>query len=140
MRKTVYEDYGKFKCGKFNGHGRIDYNSFAGVKEKDKNYLSYEGDWVNNLRSGKGIMKWGDNSIFEGEWSEDVRVYGKLELQNDIIYEGQWKNGLFDGKGKLTLKNGNTIYCYFSEAKMINPAKIVYKNKSVYTGPIKYFI
>ena len=138
--KTGDEYYGKFKCGKFNGHGRIDYNSFAGVKEKDKNYLSYEGDWVNNLRSGKGIMKWSDNSIFEGEWSEDVRVYGKLELPNDIVYEGQWKNGLFDGKGKLTLKSGNTIYCYFSEAKMANPAKIVYKNKSVYTGPIKYFI
>jgi hypothetical protein len=33
-----------------------------------------------NMRHGKGIMKWGDGSVFEGEWEIDKRVRGKLMM------------------------------------------------------------
>ena len=36
----------------------------------------YEGDWVNNQRFGKGVLKFKDGNKYEGEFSTDL-INGK---------------------------------------------------------------
>lgn len=47
-------------------------------------------------------MNWPDGSKFEGEWLNDKRVRGKLQMPDNNIYEGEFRNDKFHGVGKIT--------------------------------------
>jgi hypothetical protein len=44
------------------GSGKIKY-----LKKKEE----YDGEWSNGIKNGKGIYKYSNGNIFEGEWVED---------------------------------------------------------------------
>ena len=58
---------------------------------------SYEGDWVNGKRDGKGKMIYANGDAYEGDW---VNGKGKMIYANGDSYEGDWLNDKRDGKGK----------------------------------------
>ena len=35
-----------------------------------ENLAKYEGEWLNNLREGRGMQLWVDGSLYEGWWSQ----------------------------------------------------------------------
>ena len=62
---------GYFNDGRLTKKGELKYNlsiiSLIGELEGG----DYNGDFKCGKRHGKGIMKWDDGSLFEGEWSAD---------------------------------------------------------------------
>lgn len=53
----------------------------------------YEGQFTDNRITGKGVYKWPDGSIYEGEVKDGLRHgYGIYKI-DDATYEGEWKEG-----------------------------------------------
>ncbi|XP_075034232.1 MORN repeat-containing protein 3 isoform X1 [Mixophyes fleayi] len=67
----------------------------------------YTGEWLNNLKHGKGTYLWKNtNSIYEGEWICDKRSgFGTYSVQDPStgeyvkVYSGSWKNDKKHGYG-----------------------------------------
>ena len=78
------------------------------LKKRNK-YFKYIGQWNNNIKKGKGIMKYRNGDIYDGEWKNDFRN-GKGILKNEnrgYYYNGTWYEGInnelytkFNGKIK----------------------------------------
>ena len=58
--------------------------------------------------NGKGIYRWGDKQLYEGEYKNDVKEgFGTFTwLDKKISYTGNWLNGKQHGIGALTCKDG----------------------------------
>lgn len=46
-------------------------------------------------------MIWPDKSQFEGDWLNDCRLRGHLEMPDENIYEGEFQNDQMHGVGKI---------------------------------------
>jgi hypothetical protein len=93
--EKITKDYyykGDFNNNKIDGYGKIQF-----INNKD-DISEYEGFFKENNIEGKGIMKWG----------------------NGNIYDGELKNGKMNGYGRFTPKNGITIEGYFKDGVKIN--------------------
>ena len=66
--------------------------------------MSYEGDWVQNLRHGKGNLTFENGDEYEGEWKNNLRHgYGVYNWnENQKIYKGMNKKGKLHGHGLLS--------------------------------------
>ena len=71
-----------------------------------KNGASYNGEWANGLRHGKGLYKYTRSSAivkYKGSYVNDLKWgYGVQEWKNGGKYAGEWKNGLRNGMGNFT--------------------------------------
>ncbi|WP_165452705.1 stalk domain-containing protein [Paenibacillus thalictri] len=121
--KLLYE--GDFKNGLREGKGKqykdyqlvYDGDYKKGVKEGTGKYYEnstvYEGPFVNDVRSGKGIVtnRYG-SKIYEGEYKNDMKNgYGKqYDDFGKLAYEGEFKSDLRHGYGKLYNSDGETTY------------------------------
>eukprot|EP01006_Ploeotia_vitrea_P012328 TRINITY_DN3270_c0_g1_i1.p2 TRINITY_DN3270_c0_g1~~TRINITY_DN3270_c0_g1_i1.p2 ORF type:complete len:285 (-),score=64.29 TRINITY_DN3270_c0_g1_i1:2517-3371(-) len=66
-------------------------------------YPCYNGEYVNNMRHGRGIMKNKDGSVYSGSWKHNKRQgEGIYYYVNGDIYSGQWVDGLKHGNGRYT--------------------------------------
>ena len=99
-------------------------NSVVGKgKEYDyynsKNYLKFEGEYLNGKRNGKGIEYWIDGDlIFEGEYL-DGKIWngkGKGKYGFNSIFEGEYLNGK---EWNGVVKKYSCRGCYF-KTKIIN--------------------
>ncbi|XP_061455381.1 radial spoke head 10 homolog B isoform X2 [Rhineura floridana] len=109
VRSGIRHGFGMYKCGiypvsyigqwvegKRHGKGTIYYN-----KEGSS---WYEGDFVNNIKSGWGIRCYKSGNIYEGQWERDMRHgEGRMRwLTTNQEYTGQWVNGVQHGYGTHT--------------------------------------
>ena len=100
---------------------------------KYNNGYYYEGNWINDIRNGKGILYKNEedykiiinnknneinnlfkckNDFYIGEYKNNIKegegIMSNKEILNyKIIYEGEFKEDKKDGKGKLYFKNGS---------------------------------
>ena len=83
-------------------------------------------------------MTWPDNSKFEGEWNNDFRVYGRLEMADHNVYEGWFKSDQFHGVGKISYEREGLMYeGIFSDGLASNIGKLTNKNlNQTYIGEI----
>jgi len=63
---------------------------------------SHEGDsWEYGVRQGKGIYRWVNGDIYEGDFVDGKKEgEGKLFRADGSRYEGPWENDVAHGKGK----------------------------------------
>ena len=55
--------------------------------------------WKNN-RFINGIVFYSDGTKYEGEWKNNMRSgKGKMTYKNNSVYEGNWRNNKKDGIG-----------------------------------------
>ena len=79
----------------------------------------YAGEWKLNMRSGLGIET--GFEMFAGQWRSNVHNgIGIALLDNGIIYSGQWKNNKRDGWGNLFYPNGEVLSGIFKKDKHVN--------------------
>lgn len=54
----------------------------------------YEGEWYNDQRSGKGVLRLANNNRYEGLWERDMKNgRGKfIYLDKGQVYTGNWKD------------------------------------------------
>ena len=80
-------------------------NGFGKWVYTDK--TTYEGEWVQTQKQGKGIETWPNGYIYNGEFKNSVwNGQGKLTFPNGATYEGKWENGFMNGEGKFTWSDG----------------------------------
>ena len=67
----------------------------------------YAGEWKLDMRSGIGIETTISREAYAGQWRSGVRSGVGIKLFEDgSIYAGQWKNGKRHGLGTIYLPNG----------------------------------
>ncbi|XP_053131766.1 radial spoke head 10 homolog B-like isoform X2 [Hemicordylus capensis] len=109
VKSGIRHGFGMYKCGTYpvsyigqwfegkrHGKGTIYYNM--------EGTSWYEGDFVNNIKSGWGIRCYKSGNIYEGQWERDVRHgEGRMRwLMTNQEYTGQWVNGIQHGYGTHT--------------------------------------
>lgn len=79
----------------------------------------YAGEWKLNMRFGIGIETGVDN--YAGQWRSNVHHgIGSIVQDDGIIYSGQWKNNKRDGWGTLFFPNGEILSGTFKKDKHVN--------------------
>ena len=70
----------------------------------------YEGNWVKDKKTGLGKCYYADNSIFEGNYLNNIyEGNGCFIWPNQDKYSGEWKLGKFDGEGEFTHNDGHVL-------------------------------
>ena len=74
----------------------------------DANYVGY---FENNVKSGRGILKWRNGQKYDGHFENDsMSGKGTFYYPNGEKYVGNWENGFINGEGVLYASNGTVSY------------------------------
>ena len=94
---------------------------------------TYEGQWADMKRNGRGVLRWDSGDVFEGLWKDDKRTgNGRCDFADGGFHEGAFLNGkrnghglrfyAVDGKsdpqyGDITWSAGDRMKCSFKDDK-----------------------
>ena len=84
---------GTFNYGQYDGGGDVIFaNGTPAVCERG------------NCINGRGILHFEDDSIYSGEFNNEIRSgFGGMMFDDGTTYSGEFKNNLYHGEGTLTL-------------------------------------
>jgi len=73
-------------------------------------YETYEGESIDNIPDGIGILTHANGTIYKGEFKNGIK-HGKgiMNEVNGTVYNGEFNNGLYNGKGTIHYV-GNITY------------------------------
>ena len=96
----------------------------------------YDGEWVNDVMSGHGIMTYKDIGVYTGKWENDEKNgLGTVKFIDGREYTGNWENDERNGQGTSRRSNGDVEYeGKWSENKKNGKGKMTYDNGDVYDG------
>lgn len=121
-----------YYVGPLNGQNRqgFGYRTYADPE------LIYVGDYVNNLKSGKGKL-WSRKEkrwVYDGSWANDVKNgYGEM-WKNGVIYKGNWLNDKLDGIGRMDWPSGQTYEGSFAKDLRNGEGTMTFPNGDQYAG------
>ena len=100
MGEQTYND-GNY-VGDLKGILRHGVGKFIWTSKRNLGHV-YEGDWKDDLRTGKGIYTWPDGAKYEGDFKDDLLSGKGIHTWADGgKYEGDFKDGLMTGHGVYT--------------------------------------
>ncbi|KAM4906337.1 ALS2 C-terminal-like protein [Sylvia borin] len=96
---------------RYTGHWERDRKSGYGVWEDRERGERYIGMWLDDHRHGEGIVVTQSGLCYQRTFHMDKMVgSGILLLEDDSVYEGNFTEDLtFAGKGKIPLGNGSSL-------------------------------
>eukprot|EP01012_Entosiphon_sulcatum_P059093 TRINITY_DN83376_c0_g1_i1.p1 TRINITY_DN83376_c0_g1~~TRINITY_DN83376_c0_g1_i1.p1 ORF type:complete len:369 (+),score=96.22 TRINITY_DN83376_c0_g1_i1:30-1109(+) len=69
---------------------------------------TYEGEWEESLKQGKGTFSWATGDRYTGDWyADNMNGTGTYNFANGKVYDGFWRDGQRNGYGILVFPNGN---------------------------------
>ncbi len=104
--KTSEKYIGEWLNNLRHGHGIMSY-----AENDEWNRISYDGEWKEGKKTGKGKFVWKNGGNFVGEWLNGLRhghgveTYPENDKWNRISYDGEWKDGERTGNGTFIWKN-----------------------------------
>lgn len=105
--------FGEWKNGNPNGNGSKYYMVDPTAEFANQQYNIYTGEFVNNLKVGKGIMRYNFGAIYDGEWQNDIRQgYGTVYWESGLEFlkfEGDFENDWIKGHGTMYYADGRTV-------------------------------
>lgn len=113
--------------GKANGYGKL-------TKYINGKYEStYEGEYKNGIREGKGKFTHISGSILECNFSNGQALgFGKYDLGDDGYYQGEIVNYRIHGKGTRTFANGAKFEGFYVSDEMYTGKYTNYDGKITY--------
>jgi len=97
----------------------------------------YIGDVVEGDKwTGKGIVFCENGDVFEGEWKDDLKVYGTYKWVCGDLYTGEWKEGNKHGKGSYYWASGTYYIGEWENDKKHGKGRKVSK-ETIYEGDFK---
>ncbi|MBU6955726.1 PEGA domain-containing protein [Hahella sp. HN01] len=119
-----YKD-GVWKHGVVTGEG-----TYVG-----KDGSRYQGEFVNKLFHGKGLLKMANGAEYNGEWYEGRKHgHGSFKQPNGDLYVGDFRDDQFNGEGTLTLKSGDIYTGYWVDGKLNGEGTLTGKNGMLFVG------
>ena len=120
--------YGSLVRGKFQGHGRIEWD----------NGTAYEGGFQNGQYQGRGTYSAPDGRRYAGEFANgQFHGRGRFEAPNGEIYEGDFEKGDFTGYGTLSRPDGSRYKGQFLKWRPNGQGHFVAPNGDIYDGEFK---
>ena len=79
----------------------------------------YEGDFLDGIREGRGIYRYGGNGDkYDGEWKQNCKHgIGKMAYNGKGEYQGFWENGVRHGEGVFTYASGDVYSGWWRHGK-----------------------
>lgn len=89
----------------------------------------YAGGWRLDMRSGMGLESGTTREIYAGQWRTNIQEgIGTKIFEDGIIYSGQWKNGKRNGLGTIFYPNGLSCTAQF-ENDLITSSSVTWALK-----------
>jgi len=149
-----YHYYGQFENGEITGFGVTEFSDgsyYVGQKLRDKFHgqgsfywgrinneqfgHAYIGNFVNGVKSGKGIYLFPNGDIYEGNFVDDVRTgFGTYIWSNGNMYEGDFVDGEANGKGIFRFANGDILEGNFINGVIDGKGTKYFTNGNIYEG------
>ena len=140
---NIYE--GSFKDGQKNGEGVMIYNN--NFDDYNQEYYEsnskYSGNWVNDEKSGQGVMKYKNGDEYDGGWKNDKKS-GKGIMKYFITildapdkykeYYGDWVDDKITGEGVMKYKNNDEYNGNWVDNKKSGKGVMTYADGSKYDG------
>ena len=90
-----------------------------------------------NCQNGTGTYRYSSVSTYSGQFVQDLRQgKGKMTLQNGNVYEGQFVNGRMQGQGSMTYGNGDRCVGMWSNDQPNGQGKYFFKTRERYEGQL----
>ncbi len=106
-----------------------------GYTSQNYDSAQYEGDIVNEERSGKGMILYSNGNSYNGEWKNDKRNgYGTFYWAEGKKYEGDWVKDERNGKGTFTWENGDKYIGDFNHGYRTGQGTYWWANGEIYSG------
>lgn len=122
--------------GTFKGFARHKgkYTHLDGVVD---NGTVYEGEFEDNLFSGRGKLSWPDGRVYEGEFKASfMHGTGKHTWPDGRVCEGEFIENK-NARGRFTWPDGQVYEGEFKDYVMSGFGKLTFPNGSVYEGEFK---
>jgi hypothetical protein len=104
-------------------------------ERRDASGNVYVGNFVNGKRDGKGVMKYPDGAVYDGEWKDGQQHgEGKYTWSNGHIYVGEFRNGNLNGRGVYTYTDGAVYDGEWKDGRMHGKGKHTWSNGDMYVG------
>ncbi|CAD8097979.1 unnamed protein product [Paramecium sonneborni] len=66
----------------------------------ENSFFTYEGQWVNGVKEGQGILKMKDGSYYQGNFEQgEIQGHGEFHYANGSMYVGEFHQGEKNGQG-----------------------------------------
>jgi hypothetical protein len=99
------------------------------------NEAKYQGEWIGEVRDGRGYQIWPDGSLYEGFWKNNkANGRGRLIHADGDVYEGEWKDDKAHGYGVYMHADGAKYEGYWSEDKQHGRGVEQWPDGAVYDG------
>jgi hypothetical protein len=99
------------------------------------NEAKYQGEWIGNVRDGRGYQIWPDGSLYEGFWKNNkANGRGRLIHADGDVYEGEWKDDKAHGYGVYMHADGARYEGYWSEDKQHGKGVEQWPDGAIYDG------
>ena len=116
--------YGDWRNGSPNGAGTKYYMVDSTAEDVQHQYNIYTGDMKNNLKVGKGVMRYSFGAMYDGDWENDVRQgYGTVYWEPGtefLKFEGEFKNDWIDGQGTMYYSDGRIVKGTFKGVELVS--------------------
>ncbi|GAB1604609.1 MORN repeat-containing protein 3-like, partial [Argonauta hians] len=87
----------------------------------------YAGGWKNNKKHGYGAYFYNLNEYYEGEWFSGKRSgWGRMYYDDGSIYEGEWDDDKRNGHGMLRMVNENRYEGFWKKDMKNGPGKFYF--------------
>ena len=132
QEKIFSSKSGGINKGKYIGHLIDGKREGRGIIKWDNGDL-YNGEWKNDKKEGKGIYCYNNGQRYEGDWYEDkkegrgIYYWNNGEFQGDR-YEGEWRDDNYEGKGIYYYNDGSKYEGDFKKGKREGKGVYYYSN------------
>lgn len=100
---------------------------------KDKRWI-FDGNWARDMKNGYGEM-WKNGVTYKGNWVDDkLDGIGRMDWPSGQSYEGQYARDLRNGKGTMTYPNGDQFVGSWKEGRPNGEGHYKWATGEVYHG------